>query len=315
MIQQLLTYLNDDWRALTAGQSPTPELTLTLGALELNQRALDRSGRVQPQPIQQRLPLRLPTVTAYALAQTPLEGSLDAEAIFDPDTVSERRQMLFPGDFTILAATPTAAAGTILAATPTAAAGTILAATPTAAAGAAAAGTTLAATPRPEGVLQLTPAGVARCRDAAQLAVNYRYPGVLATQEFTQRFEAAIGAPTWQLVEQWAALFLALVVTDAETLVARSNQATAVTPYSAGGFNAGQSLEQLTLLAGTPDTAGSAPLLRLHGQVRGRLALSKAAPDAFGLIEQVRSPGMAQGDANGQAVAVEIGVAFGAKQP
>jgi hypothetical protein len=45
------------------------------------------------------------------------------------------------------------------------------------------------------------------------------------------------------------------------------------------------------------------------------LALSKAAPDAFGLIEQVRSPGMAQGDANGQAVAVEIGVAFGAKQP
>ena len=302
MIQQLLTYLNDDWRALTAGQSPTPELMLTLGALELNQRALDRSGRVQPQPIQQRLPLRLPTVTAYALAQTPLEGSLDAEAIFDPDTVSERRQMLFPGDFTILAATPTAAAGTILAATPTAAAG-------------AAAGTTLAATPRPEGVLQLTPAGVARCRDAAQLAVSYRYPGVLATQEFTQRFEAAIGAPTWQLVEQWAALFLALVVTDAETLVARSNQATAVTPYSAGGFNAGQSLEQLTLLAGTPDTAGSAPLLRLHGQVRGRLALSKAAPDAFGLIEQVRSPGMAQGDANGQAVAVEIGVAFGAKQP
>jgi hypothetical protein len=264
---------------------------LTLGALELNQRALDRSGRVQPQPLQQRLPLRLPTVTAYALAQTPLEGSLDAEAIFDPDTVSERRQMLFPGDFTILAATPTAAAG------------------------AAAAGTILAATPRPEGVLQLTPAGVARCRDAAQLAVNYRYPGVLATQEFTQRFEAAIGAPTWQLVEQWAALFLALVVTDAETLVARSNQATAVTPYSAGGFNAGQSLEQLTLLAGTPDTAGSAPLLRLHGQVRGRLALSKAAPDAFGLIEQVRSPGMAQGDANGQAVTVEIGVAFGAKQP
>lgn len=263
MIQQLFTYLGDDWRALTAGQSPAPGLTLTLGALALNQRTLDRSGRVQPQPLQQHLALRLPAVTAYALAQTPLEGSLDADAIFDPDTVSERRQALFPGDFAIDATART---------------------------------------------LQLTPAGVARCRGATQLAVNYRYPGVLATQEFTQHFEAAISAASWRLVEQWATLFLALVVTDAEALVARCNQASSVTPYSAGGFSARQSLEQFTLLAGTPDPASSTPLLRLQGQVRGRLALGKASPPAFGLIEQVISPGLG---ANGQTVDLEINVAFG----
>lgn len=266
MIQQLFTYLGDDWRALTAGQSPAPGLTLTLGALALNQRTLDRSGRVQPQPLQQHLALRLPAVTAYALAQTPLEGSLDADAIFDPDTVSERRQALFPGDFAIDATART---------------------------------------------LQLTPAGVARCRGATQLAVNYRYPGVLATQEFTQHFEAAISAASWRLVEQWATLFLALVVTDAEALVARCNQASSVTPYNAGGFSARQSLEQFTLLAGTPDPASSTPLLRLQGQVRGRLALGKASPPAFGLIEQVISPGR---NTNGQTVNVEIGVAFGKKQ-
>jgi hypothetical protein len=141
--------------------------------------------------------------------------------------------------------------------------------------------------------------------------VNYRYPGVLATQEFIQHFEAAINAASWRLVEQWATLFLALVVTDAEALVARCNQASSVTPYSAGGFSAHQSLEQLTLLAGTPDAASSTPLLRLQGQVRGRWALGKASPPAFGLIEQVISPG--RGD-NGQAVNVEIGVAFGKKQ-
>ena len=129
MIQQLFTYLTDDWRALTAGQSPAPGLTLTLGALALNQRTTDRSGRVQPQPLQQHLALHLPVVTAYPLAQTPLEGSLDADAIFDPDTASERRQALFPGDFAVDAAART---------------------------------------------LQLSAAGVARCRGATQLAVNYR---------------------------------------------------------------------------------------------------------------------------------------------
>lgn len=266
MIQQLFTYLNDDWRTLTAGQTPAPGLTLTLGALELNQRTLDRSGRVQPQPIQQQLALRLPGVTAYALAQTPLDGTLDAEAIIDSEMVSERRQALFPGDFRIDAAART---------------------------------------------LHLSAAGAARCAGAAQLAVRYRYPGVVATQEFTQHFEAAIGAAAWRLVEQWAALFLALVVTDAESLVARCNQTMAVTPYHAGGFSAGQTLEQLTLLAGTPDVDSSTPLLRLQGQVRGRLALGKASPPAFGLIEEVISPGRG---ANGQAVDVAIGVAFGKKQ-
>jgi hypothetical protein len=266
MIQQLLTYLNDDWRTLTAGETPAPGLTLTLGTLELNQRTLDRSGRVQPQPIQQHLALRLPGVTAYALAQTPLDGTLDAEALIDPETVSERRQALFPGDFTIDA---------------------------------------------PSRTLHLSAAGAARCAGAAQLAVGYRYPGVVATQEFTQHFEAAINAESWRLVEQWSALFLALVVTDAEALLARCNQALSATPYSAGGFSARQSLEQLTLLAGASDAGSSTPLVRLQGQVRGRLALGKASPPAFGLIEQVISPG--RGD-NGQAVNVEIGVAFRKKQ-
>lgn len=266
MIQQFFTNLSDDWRALTVGQSPAPGLTLTLGALELNQRTLDRSARVQPQPIRQHLALRLPAVTAYGLAQTPLEGSLDAEAIFNVDTVSERRQALFPGDFEIDTAART---------------------------------------------LHLSAAGAARCRDATQLAVNYRYPGVGATQEFTQHFEAAISAASWRLAEQWAALFLALVVTDAEALVARCNQASSVTPYSAGGFSAGQTLEQITLLAGTPDTDSGTPHLRLQGQVRGYLMLRKASPPAFGLIEQVISPGRGAG---GQAVDVEIGVAFRTKQ-
>jgi hypothetical protein len=81
-----------------------------------------------------------------------------------------------------------------------------------------------------------------------------------------------------------------------------------VTPYSAGGFSARQSLEQFTLLAGTPDPASSTPLLRLQGQVRGRLALGKASPPAFGLIKQVISPGLG---ANGQTVDLEISVAFG----
>lgn len=151
--------------------------------------------------------------------------------------------------------------------------------------------------------LLLTTGGQAKVAGATHLRLGYTRAGVFVTQEFCQHFQAEVCAATWPQVEQWAGIFLALLLTEHDAWLEEYNRAQA-TPYTAGRFVSRPVLEHLTIRAGTPVLTGERPLLGLRGEAAGHLELGQTTA-TFGLIEQVISPGLQAGQ---QAVAIAVNV-------
>ncbi|MCX6048815.1 MAG: hypothetical protein NT075_27255, partial [Chloroflexi bacterium] len=111
--------------------------------------------------------------------------------------------------------------------------------------------------------LVLSPAGAAKVVDATNLLLTYTFAGVFALQEFKQLFLADVRAATLSQVEQWASLFVAMLLTEHDALLETFN-ATMETAYSAGNFLTKSTIDHIRLLDGLPDLREDTPRLRLQ---------------------------------------------------
>lgn len=152
--------------------------------------------------------------------------------------------------------------------------------------------------------IRLSAAGAAKAANATHLLLAYSFVGLFAIQEFKQLLHIDVRAATPGQVEQWASLLIALLLTEHDTLLATYNASTETT-YSAGDFTTKHTIDGMRLLEGVPGVDGDA-LLRLLFQVSGRLELGKQSLPAFGLIEQVVSPGRTAAQ---QAVDIAVNLA------
>jgi hypothetical protein len=136
--------------------------------------------------------------------------------------------------------------------------------------------------------ITLTDAGKAKVSTADSFLVYLSFVGTLAFQEFSQLFYADVRGATPGDAEQWASLFVGMILTSHDALIDAYNAA-AVT-YQAGDFVTRHLLDRINFQESTSDIAADAATVHLTFQATGRLEMSRVNPPEFGLIEQIVSP-------------------------
>ncbi len=129
---------------------------------------------------------------------------------------------------------------------------------------------------------------------ASVILAQYSFPGVFSVREFRQEFFLDVFDNNAADLEQWAALCVAMVLTNHDALLESFNQ-TNKTEHTANEYLSVHTARHIHLLNGTPALVTSPFLLQIKFEVRGEIKPVKEISGGFGLIERIHSLGKTGG--------------------